>query len=68
LEVYSTCDSSHIDQWTATFAPGLRFDFTANNTGPIFLRLSNYPASVAGTRVRYQVAVNTIDIISISSK
>ncbi|MEZ4867554.1 MAG: C13 family peptidase [Caldilineaceae bacterium] len=60
LAVYNSCESVPAEQWTASFTPGVRLEFTATVTGPIYLRLSNYDATVAGSNVKYDVSLRQL--------
>ncbi|MEZ4866397.1 MAG: C13 family peptidase [Caldilineaceae bacterium] len=60
LEVYSNCAGALLDKFTESFTPGVRMDLSPTASGPLYLRLANYDATVAGTQVRYQVTVTAL--------
>lgn len=61
LELYDTCLGLPVETWFRSFTPGVRLDFTAPATGPIFLRLSNHDALVASSQVRYALSVRPLE-------
>jgi hypothetical protein len=43
-----------------TFAPGVRLEWTATATGPVYLKLLNQTASVSGSHVAYSLSVRAM--------
>ena len=60
LELYISCDTLPTERWFKSFTPGVRLDFTAPETGLIYLRLSNYAAEIAGNHVSYTLSVRQL--------
>ena len=57
LEIYEQCQSAASGGFSASFSPGVRLDFTAQNTGSIYLRLSDNNPTLAGPQVAYRLSV-----------
>ena len=57
LEVYIACDSGAITHQDFSFSPGVRLQFTAPTSGPIFLKLLNNNPETAGNNVSYNLSV-----------
>lgn len=60
LEVYNQCGGTLSDSFDESFTPGVRLDFTAQTTGPIFLRLNNHDGTVFGNDVSYTLTVRKL--------
>jgi hypothetical protein len=61
LELYTDCERTPDERWTASFSPNVRLDFKAPASGPIYLRLLNYPDTLFGSQFRYQISVRPLD-------
>ncbi|MEZ4866390.1 MAG: C13 family peptidase [Caldilineaceae bacterium] len=61
LELYPACDELPAPTQNPSFSPNIRLDFTPEQSGDIFLRLTNHDATVAGAQVTYEVNVRTFD-------
>jgi hypothetical protein len=61
LELYPACGQLPNPFQNPLFSPNVRLDFKATQTGPIFLRLTNHTATVAGAQVSYQLSVRVLD-------
>lgn len=61
LELYPACGQLPNPSQNPIFSPNVRVDFKATQSGPIFLRLVNHTASVAGAQVAYQLSVHVLD-------
>lgn len=57
LELYEDCGNLPSNLWNQPFTAGVRLDFTASKSGPIFLRLNNTPDTVASEQVTYLLSV-----------
>jgi nitrous oxidase accessory protein NosD len=57
LDLFTTCDSIPAETWQATFTPGVRLDFEAPFSGPIYLRLSNHRPEIYGATATYSLSV-----------
>lgn len=60
LELYDACAGNTVDNFDKPFTPGVRLDFAAPTTGPIYLRLFNNDASVFGPSVGYDLSVRPL--------
>jgi hypothetical protein len=60
LGLYPACDLGPTDVFEETFTPGVRLDFTAVTTGPVYVRLVNEDASRAGPEVLYRLTVREL--------
>lgn len=60
LELHGQCSSLPLATQNHTFSPGVRLDFTAPYTGPVFLRLTNYQPEVFGPDVSYVTSVRAL--------
>ncbi len=60
LELYDSCAGAPVASWFRSFTPGVRLDYTAPTSGPIYLRLSNHDALIAGDHVRYALSVRPL--------
>lgn len=61
LELYMQCDTAAAETWQATFTPGVRLDFKPTQTGPAYLRLTNYDDQVYGSNAGYRVSVRPLN-------
>lgn len=61
LELHPACGQLPNPPQNPSFSPNIRLDFQAPQTGPIFLRLTNHTATVAGAHVTYQITVRVLD-------
>ena len=57
LELYAQCGGGATTNQDYTFAPGVRLDFTAPASGPLFLKLVNHTPATAGPHVSYDLSV-----------
>jgi len=57
LELYEDCGTLPGNLWNQPFTAGVRLDFIAAKSGPIFLRLNNTPDTAAGEQVTYLLSV-----------
>jgi len=60
LELYDQCDGTLKGEWKESFSPGARLDFKATANGPLYLRLADQDANVAGDKVRYEISVRAL--------
>lgn len=60
LVPYRACDAVPDPGQDYTFSPGVRLQFQAQATGPVYLKWMNHSPSVAGPHVRYAVSVRTL--------
>lgn len=60
LGVYPGCDLGATDEFDASFTPGVRLDFTAPASGPIYLQLSDNDPAVGGPNVAYRLSVREL--------
>ncbi|MBV7333894.1 hypothetical protein KFU94_37810 [Chloroflexi bacterium TSY] len=61
LELYPRCGSLQEKNQDFTFSPGVRMSFEAVEDGPIYARLLNHDAGVAGDHVQYTVSVRSLN-------
>ena len=59
-ERYPACDAAAADAQDFRFAPGVRIDFTASETGPVYLKFFNSKSGVSGDDVRYELSVRSL--------
>lgn len=60
LELYAECKNAANTSFAATFAPGVRLDYTAPSNGTIFLQMNNIDSKIAGPQVSYQLSVRKL--------
>ena len=60
LALYPACDQAPAESFEETFTPGVRLDFTATTTGPLFLRLTNFDPNASGPNVNYRLSVREL--------
>jgi hypothetical protein len=60
LGLYPACDLAPTHGFEETFTPDVRLDFTAQETGTVYLRLSNYDPNVAGSEVAYHLSIREL--------
>jgi hypothetical protein len=60
LELYNECAGALVNNFAATFSPGVRLDITRTTSAPFYLRLSNMNVSVGGDYFAYQLSVRNI--------
>ena len=60
LGVYPGCDLGPTYGFEETFTPGVRLDFTADTTGPVYLQLTNYDPDIGGSDVIYRLSVREL--------
>ncbi|MEM7134466.1 MAG: hypothetical protein AAF702_49830 [Chloroflexota bacterium] len=60
LELHTSCGSLPTETWNATFTPGVRLDFSALSTEPIYLRLQHQDERIFGDHVAYDLSVRTL--------
>jgi len=60
LGLYPACDLEPTLGFEETFTPDVRLDFTAQETGPVYLRLTNYDPNMAGSEVAYHLSVRDL--------
>ncbi len=63
LELYPTCESAAADKFSATFAPGVRLDYTATDNRTLYLRLSDIDPTLAGAHVTYHLSVRRLQTV-----
>ncbi|MBX3012891.1 MAG: hypothetical protein KF832_15355 [Caldilineaceae bacterium] len=67
IEVYPQCESAASDQFSATFAPGVRLDVTATSNGTFYIRLSDADPTLAGPQVAYRLSVRRLQTVDTPS-
>ena len=60
LGLYPACDLEPTLGFEETFTPDVRLDFSAQETGPVYLRLTNYDPNMAGSEVAYHLSVRDL--------
>jgi hypothetical protein len=60
LGLYPACDLAPTHGFEETFTPDVRLDFTAQDTGTVYLRLTNYDPNIAGPEVAYHLSVREL--------
>ena len=60
LELYAQCQNAANTSFAATFAPGVRLDYTAPSNGSVFLRMKHTDSKIAGPQVTYQLSVRKL--------
>ena len=60
LELYKACNSEPDAGGDNELAPGIRLDFAADETGPVYLKLTNFDPNRGGEDVHYQVSVRSL--------
>ncbi|MEM7127434.1 MAG: CARDB domain-containing protein [Chloroflexota bacterium] len=60
LELYKECSSEPDEGGDNELAPGIRLDFAADQTGPVYLKLANFDPNISGEDVTYQVSVREL--------
>ena len=60
LELYRDCEALNDDGQDKTFAPGIRLEFTARESGPIFLKFVNSDPTVGSDSVSYDLSVRAL--------
>ncbi len=60
LEIYAQCNTLPNTSWQESFTPGVRIDFTATQTGPLYLYLTNSDKAIYGDQVKYRLSVREI--------
>lgn len=60
LELYNACNQLPLDGQDYTFSPGARLRLEADTTGTFWLQLVNHERTVAGSHVRYDLAVRNL--------
>lgn len=60
LELYKGCNQS-VEQSTApSFNPGIRLDFEASESSPIYLRLDNFDSTIFGEQTEYHLSIRSL--------
>ncbi|MBV7334338.1 C13 family peptidase [Chloroflexi bacterium TSY] len=60
LELYSDCASDPDQTQDNSFSVGVRLEFRAKSTGPIYLRLTNHDANLFGSDAVYNLSVRAL--------
>lgn len=60
LGLYPACDLEPTYGFEETFTPGVRLDFPAQETGMVYLRLTNYDPNIVGSDVAYHLSVREL--------
>jgi len=60
LGLYPACDLEPTYGFEETFTPGVRLDFPAQETGTVYLRLTNFDPNTAGSDVAYHLSVREL--------
>ncbi|NJN66946.1 MAG: hypothetical protein HC884_09620 [Chloroflexaceae bacterium] len=58
VELYEQCAGTLSDEQNHVFAPGVRLEFEAPRSGPLFLKVTNEAPASAGPQMRYAVTIN----------
>ncbi len=66
LELYNECTGALVNNFAASFSPGVRLDITRTTGAPFYLRLSNMDTKVGSNSFTYQVSVRNIPNPSIT--
>ncbi|MEZ4866387.1 MAG: C13 family peptidase [Caldilineaceae bacterium] len=61
LELYGACAGAPVEDFNASFAPGVRLDITATTSAPIYLRLNDVDAEAGGPERVYEVSVRPVE-------
>jgi hypothetical protein len=60
VDLYDECTAAPLARWNESYTLGARLTVKAERTAPLYLRMSNHAATVAGTHVTYAVAVHAL--------
>lgn len=60
VERYLTCGGVAVEAQDFSFSPAIRLDYTAEATGPVYLKLTNNDPARFGINVTYEVAVRAL--------
>lgn len=60
LEVYPSCDQAPDENEDPSFNPGIRLNLKATASGPLYLRLANFDATVFGAEANYTISVRPL--------
>jgi len=60
VELYDQCDGVPVAAQNYHFTPGVRLDFEAHTTGPIYLKWFNYDPEVYGVNAEYHISVRAL--------
>ncbi|MCX6047641.1 MAG: SMP-30/gluconolactonase/LRE family protein [Chloroflexi bacterium] len=61
LEIYQSCDGALSEEQDYAFAPGVRLEFAAPATGPLFMKLADHDPNRGGPDVRYELSVRQLN-------